>query len=176
MASPPGASRFRGDVGPPVVRGGMAALLPVRMPGVRPWGGRKRTSGTPDPALRPGPQIGVDLIAVSRVRRVFEGKPAPLASVFTEEELRYSMQQRRPFTHLAARFAVKEAVFKALGRGQSQGMHWTDVETVHGPCGEPRLILRGEVARLAGAKGLHRCAVSLTHAGDYALAAVLFTP
>jgi holo-[acyl-carrier protein] synthase len=175
MASPPGASRFRGDVGPSVVRGGMAALLPVRMPGVRPWGGRKRTSGTPDPALRPGPQIGVDLIAVSRVRRVFEGKPVLLATVFTEEELRYSTRQRRPFMHLAARFAAKEAALKALGTGLTGRMAWRDVETVHGPWAEPRLILRGEVARLARAKGLHRCAVSLSHAGGFAMAAVIFT-
>lgn len=119
--------------------------------------------------------MAVDLIAVSKVRRVFEGRQALLATVFTREELRYSTGQRRPFMHLAARFAAKEAVFKALGRGLSGEMSWLDVKIVHGPWAEPRLILRGEAARLAKAKGLHRCAVSLTHAGGYAMAAVLFT-
>jgi holo-[acyl-carrier protein] synthase len=130
---------------------------------------------TPPSTLCAEPQIGVDLIAVSRVRRVFEGKQALLATVFTKEELRYCTRQRRPFMHLAARFAAKEAVLKALGKGLTGRMCWRDVETVHGPWAEPRLILRGEVARLAEGKGLLRCAVSLSHAGDYAMAAVLFT-
>ena len=175
MASPPGVSRSRSDAGSPVVRGGIAALIPVRMPALRPLAHRGGRAVEPDSAPGSGAQIGVDLIAVSRVRRVFEGKSALLATVFTEEELRYCTRQRRPFMHLAARFAAKEAVFKALGRGLSGGMRWTDVETVHGAWAEPRLVLRGEAARLADSRGLHRYAVSLTHAGGYAMAAVIFT-
>jgi holo-[acyl-carrier protein] synthase len=118
----------------------------------------------------------VDLISIARVRQVFEGKAALLVSVFTEEELRYCTRQRRPFMHLAARFAAKEAVFKALGTGASAGLCWTDVETVHGELAEPQLVLRHQAARLADAKGLSKYAVSLTHAGGYAMAAVIFIP
>jgi holo-[acyl-carrier protein] synthase len=135
----------------------------------------RRRQTAPDSAPGCGALIGVDLISIVRVRKVFEGKPTLLASVFTEEELRYSTRQRRPFMHLAARFAAKEAVLKALGTGVSGGIRWTDVETVHGALAAPRLILRGEAARLADAKGLAWCAVSLTHAGGYAMAAVIFT-
>jgi holo-[acyl-carrier protein] synthase len=117
----------------------------------------------------------VDLVLISQIRRVFEGKDALLAEVFTEEEIRYSTGQRRLYQHLAARYAAKEAVFKGLGTGMTGRMRWGDVETVHGAWGEPHLMLRGEVARLAATKGLRRCALSLTHAGNYALAAVLFT-
>jgi len=53
-------------------------------------------------------------------------------------------------------------------------VRWTDVEVVREACGAPRVVLRGEAARLAAARGFRRCALSLTHAGDYALAAVLF--
>ncbi len=116
----------------------------------------------------------MDLVAVSRVRRTFEGKAELLESVFTPEELRYCTRQRNPFRHLAARFAAKEAVVKGLGTGLTGAMRWRDIETVHGPLGEPCLILRGEVARLAESRGLYRCSLSLTHAGDYAMAAVLF--
>jgi holo-[acyl-carrier protein] synthase len=175
MASPLGVSRFRGEAGAPVVRRGIAALIPVRMPGVQRWARRGRKAVGPGSALGSEAQIGVDLIAISRVRRVFEGRPALLATVFTEEELRYSTRQRRPFMHLAARFAAKEAALKALGTGLTGKLTWLDVETVHGRLAAPRLILRGEVSRLARAKGLHRCAVSLSHAGGYALAAVIFT-
>ncbi len=117
----------------------------------------------------------MDLVLISKVRRVFEGKQSLLAEVFTEEELRYCTAQRRPFQHLAARFAAKEAVLKGLGTGMTGRMSWREVETVHGACGEPRLVLRGEVARMAASKGLARCALSLTHAGNYAVAAVVFT-
>ena len=121
------------------------------------------------------PQLGVDLVPISQVRRVFEGKDALLAEVFTEEEIRYCTGQRRPFQHLAARYAAKEAVFKGLGTGMTGRMRWRDVEAVHGAWGEPHLTLRGEIARLAAARGLRRCGLSLTHAGNYALAAVLLT-
>jgi holo-[acyl-carrier protein] synthase len=106
---------------------------------------------------------------------VFDGKATLLADVFTPEELRYSLGRRRPFEHLAARYAAKEAVFKGLRTGLTARLRWHDVEIVREARGEPRLILRGEAARLASANGFRRCAVSLTHAGDYALAAVLFT-
>ncbi len=109
------------------------------------------------------------------MRRVFERRESLLAEVFTGEELRYCESQRSPFQHLAARYAAKEAAFKGLGTGKTARMHWRDVETIRNAWGEPQLVLRGEVARLAGAKGLNHCALSLTHAGDYAMAVVLFT-
>jgi holo-[acyl-carrier protein] synthase len=105
---------------------------------------------------------------------VFEGKTKLLADVFTQEELRYSLGRRRPFEHLAARYAAKEAVFKGLGTGVIGALRWRDVEVVRDACGGPRVILHGAAARLAAARGFRRCALSLTHAGDYALAAVLF--
>jgi holo-[acyl-carrier protein] synthase len=141
----------------------------------RPWGSRGCASRTGNSEEGILPQLGVDLVPISQIRRIFEGKDSLLAEVFTEEEIRYSTGQRRPFQHLAARYAAKEAVFKGLGTGMTGRMRWRDVEAVHGAWGEPHLMLRGEVARLAAAKGLRRCALSLTHAGNYALAAVLFT-
>jgi holo-[acyl-carrier protein] synthase len=116
----------------------------------------------------------VDLIAVSRVREVFEGREKLLGAVFTAEEMRYCRQQKKQFMHLAARYAAKEAAVKGLGTGMTGRMSWRDIETVRGILGEPRLVLHGEAARLAEARGLHRCAVSLSHAGDYAMAVVLF--
>lgn len=152
----------------------MAALFPAHIPAPRPWTPSGRPRRLPRSETTIDPQIGVDLTPISRIRRVFEGRKALLAEVFTEEELRYCTQQRRPFEHLAARYAAKEAAFKGLQTGVTGAMRWQDVEVVRGAWGEPRLILRGEAARLATVRGLRQCAVSLTHAGDYALAAVLF--
>jgi len=145
------------------------------MPALRAWARETRGLAALVPATDPGPQIGVDLVAVSRVQQVFEGRPGLLSIVFTEEELRYCTRQRRPYMHLAARFAAKEAVLKALGRGLIGEASWREVETVNGLWAEPRLLLHGEVARLAREKGLRRYSVSLTHAAGYALAAVIFS-
>ncbi len=120
-------------------------------------------------------QIGVDLALISKIRRVFEGRRTLLDDVFTQSELQYSLGRRRPFEHLAARYAAKEAVFKGLQAGDGTGeMRWRDVEVVRDPGRAPRVVLHGEAARLAAARGYRRCALSLTHAGDYAMAAVLF--
>ncbi|HSB68244.1 MAG TPA: holo-ACP synthase [Candidatus Methylomirabilis sp.] len=153
----------------------MVTLLPVRLPIPRRFAKRGRKAAAPGRRRAAGPFIGVDLIAVSRVRQVFAGRDALLKAVFTAEELRYCLRQKNPFLHLAARYAAKEAAVKGLGTGMTGTMSWRDVETVHGPLGEPRLVLHGEVARLAEANGLHRLGVSLSHAGNYAMAAVFFT-
>ena len=152
----------------------LAALVPVRIPLPRPWTPSGRASRLPRPETADDPQVGVDLAPVSKIRRVFEGKAKLLADVFTHEEIRYSFGRRRPFEHLAARYAAKEAVFKGLRTGVTGALRWQDVEVVREACGGPRVILRREAARLAAARGFRRCAISLTHAGDYALAAVLF--
>jgi holo-[acyl-carrier protein] synthase len=150
---------------------GLSRLLPVRLSPLRPLEDAPSGAGP-----RARAQIGVDLIAVSKVQRVFEGKPALLTRVFTTEELAYATRQRRPFVHLAARFAAKEAVFKGVGTGLAAGMTWRDVATVHRTRGAPALRLSGETARLLRARGFRRYALSLSHSEDYALAAVLFTP
>ncbi len=151
----------------------MAGLLRLSLAPPRRWGTRSHGRERNDSGLTP--QLGVDLVSVLRLREVFEGRPALAEAVFTAEELRYARAQRRPFVHLAARYAAKEAVLKALGTGFTAEMDWREIETIHGASGEPHVQLRGAVARAAEAKGLRCCAVSLTHSGAYALAAVLVT-
>jgi holo-[acyl-carrier protein] synthase len=175
MAFPVGTSPFRAEPADPPVQGGLVALLPVRIPIPRPYAKRGRKAGVAETLAAADPCIGVDLIEVSRVREVFEGREALLEAVFTAEEMRYSRSQKELFMHLAARYAAKEAAVKGLGTGMTGRMSWRDVETVRGVLGEPRLVLHGEAARLAEARGLHRCAVSLSHAGGYAVAVVLFS-
>jgi len=153
----------------------LASLLPARIPVPRPWTLSGRSSILRHSKTTSHPQIGVDLTPISKFQRVFEGRQTLLAEVFTPEELRYCRRQRRPFQHLAVRYAAKEAVFKGLETGLTGPLRWRDVEIERGPLGEPHLILRGATARLAAAKGFRRCAVSLTHAADYALATVLFS-
>ena len=174
MASPPGASKSRASRPRRPAALGLAALVPVRIPLPQTWTPSGRASRRPRSEPATHLQIGVDLVPVSKIRRVFEGRATLLEDVFTQEELRYSFRRRRPFEHLAARYAAKEAAFKGLPLGVSGAARWTDVEVVRKAGEGPRVVLHGEAARLAAARGFRRCALSLTHAGDYALAAVLF--
>lgn len=117
--------------------------------------------------------MGVDLVEMSSFRSKFEDRDELLKEVFTAAELGYARAQRRPWLHLAARFAAKEATFKAIGCGIAGAMSWRDVEVRRDEAGEPSLRLSGETARRAAALGLRRFAASLTHGKRYVVAVVL---
>ena len=115
-------------------------------------------------------QVGVDLLPVARMARLATENPGIGETLFTGLELRYCLGKRRTFEHMAARFAAKEAVLKALGTGLGQRMRWTDVEIVVGVLGRPRVRLHGEVAAWARRRGLAQIDVSLSHTAELALA------
>jgi len=111
--------------------------------------------------------VGLDIIEVGRIRRLGRN-PRFLPKVFTPEEIRYCCARKNRWQHLAVRFAAKEAVWKALGRG---GVRWRDIGVVRQGSGRPEVRLRhkkfGRVTVL----------VSLSHTERYAAAcAVAFKP
>jgi holo-[acyl-carrier protein] synthase len=118
---------------------------------------------------------GVDLVEVARLARALGDGTGRFASrVFTEDELAYAAARpRRRDEHLAARFAAKEAVLKALGTGWSDGIAWTDVETRRDGDGPPTVQLRGRAAEVAASLGVRRWALSLTHTSTHAVASVI---
>jgi holo-[acyl-carrier protein] synthase len=132
-------------------------------------------TGAPPPrgsALR----HGVDLVHVPRLREALEENPALEAGLFTDAERAYCRGRADPWPHFAARFAAKEAVLKALRRGISaegpdRALLEIEVERAHGP---PVLRLRGGVARRAARAGLATPHLSLAHAGEYAVASVVW--
>jgi holo-[acyl-carrier protein] synthase len=116
-------------------------------------------------ADRPAPGVGIDLIEIERLERALERRPRLAERVFTAQELAYSNARARPGRHLAARFAAKEAVVKALGlRGFGLG----EIEIVSGE--PPEVRLRGRTAELAGERQI---SVSLTHSRESAAAVAL---
>jgi holo-[acyl-carrier protein] synthase len=119
-------------------------------------------------------KVGIDLVEISKFRRVFQDRPALLASVFTEEELRYSRTKRPAHPHLAARFAAKEAVLKALGTGLRGALSWQAIEVGKELAGAPRLLLHGSAAAVAKSQGITAASLSLSHSINYAIAIVLF--
>jgi holo-[acyl-carrier protein] synthase len=117
-------------------------------------------------------RAGVDLVEVARIAELLGAYDERFRRrVFTEAEL--VVCGDRP-ERLAARFAAKEAVSKALGTGIGR-VRWRDIEVLRGPTGEPELVLSGAAAKVAAELGLRRWAISLSHAGGQAIALVVAT-
>jgi holo-[acyl-carrier protein] synthase len=119
-------------------------------------------------------QTGVDLVAVERVERLVKRYARAAEALFTPRELEYCNARRGRYEHMAARFAAKEAVLKALGTGKRGRMRWTEVEILNEPeSGRPSVRLEGAVASFAKSHGLSEIDVSLSHTGGLALALVV---
>ncbi|RMH10379.1 MAG: holo-[acyl-carrier-protein] synthase [Planctomycetota bacterium] len=117
---------------------------------------------------------GVDLVEVSRIVELRADHPERfLTRCFTPGEREYCLKQKRVDEHLAARFAAKEAVLKALGLGLRGGILWTDVEINRDPEGAPKVLLHGRAAELASEQRIEAWLVSLTHTSTHALASVI---
>jgi holo-[acyl-carrier protein] synthase len=111
--------------------------------------------------------VGTDLVDVDRFRRAITRTPGLVERVFTDDEQRYARTRRDPAEALAARFAAKEAVMKALAVGIG-AFPWRDVEVVRADGGAPSLILHGDAGSLAGRRGVGGWLVSLTHTATVA--------
>ncbi len=107
--------------------------------------------------------IGIDLLEIDRLERALERHPRLAERVFTAAEREYAAARVRPGRHLAARFAAKEAVVKALGLSGGFGLR--DIEVVAGE--PPTVRLSGRAAEAAGDRTVE---ISLTHSRDNAAA------
>jgi holo-[acyl-carrier protein] synthase len=121
--------------------------------------------------------VGVDIVELDRVRRALDRHGERfLARIYTPEEI--ARYRNRP-SELAARFAAKEAVSKALGVGLNHlsvhGIRWHEVEVLPDPLGKPIVYLSGRARALAQELGLREWAISLSHGRDYAVAFVVAT-
>lgn len=99
-------------------------------------------------------------------RRGFGGR------VFADQELADCRRRARPQIHLAARFAVKEAYFKALGTGWS-GVAWKEVVVRSDGASPPTVLTSGTVSELSRSRGVKKVHLSISHEGDYAVAVVV---
>ena len=114
--------------------------------------------------------VGVDLIEIDRIAATLDrfGERF-LRRVYTEREVAYC-RGRAP--QLAARFAAKEAVMKALGTG-TRGIGWREVEVTRRRTGQPEIALHGRAVARARRMGIDRLAVSLAHSRSHAVASVV---
>lgn len=122
--------------------------------------------------------VGVDVVSISRVKKAIEKCGASfLKRVFTERELEYCFQSGYSYEKLAARFAAKEAVFKAIGRASRSRLGWRGVE-VEAVDQEARVVMSETLLNILREKGARNILISLSHdrTSDVAIAvAVLIT-
>ena len=115
------------------------------------------------------------LVEPSRIEQALERHGGRFSKrLYTPDEIAYCEGFKNRAERFAARFAAKEAAFKALGTGWRNGVRWLDVEVTHLPSGKPELVLRGRAQELAGQLGVTRTAVSISHSDRYAVAQVIF--
>jgi holo-[acyl-carrier protein] synthase len=110
--------------------------------------------------------VGIDLLEIDRLERALERRPRLAERIFTSAERDYAAARARPGRHLAARFAAKEAVVKALGLSGGFGLR--EIEVVAGE--PPRVSLSGRAAEAANGE---RIKISLTHSRDFAAAVAI---
>ena len=109
------------------------------------------------------PGVGIDLLEIDRLERALKRHPRLAERLFTMAEREYAAARARPARHLAARFAAKEAVVKALGLNGGFGLR--EIEIVSGA--PPTVRLWGRAAEAAAGRQVD---ISLTHSRDNAAA------
>ena len=119
---------------------------------------------------------GIDIVDVEKFRAVF-GRNAGLADeLFTGNEREYCLSRRDPSLHFACCFAAKESYLKALGtgfRGTGIDHVFQEIEVYAANSGKPEILIHGWAARMAKKRKIRHCALSISHASRYAVAAVL---
>jgi holo-[acyl-carrier protein] synthase len=119
--------------------------------------------------------IGVDIVETVRIEEAMGRHGQRFTKrLFTPLEIEYCEGFKNKAERYAARFAAKEAAFKALGTGWRKGVRWLDVEVSNLPSGKPELRLTGQALELSRAMGVARTFVTISHSDRYAVVQVIF--
>jgi holo-[acyl-carrier protein] synthase len=121
--------------------------------------------------------VGIDMVEVARVKRALEDAKTGRrfrARVYTEKEIDYCEgKQQGKYQSYAGRFAAKEAVMKALGRGWGSKVGWLDIEILPTLGGRPEVSLLNKTSRYADQLGIRSFSISITHTKELAVAYVI---
>lgn len=118
--------------------------------------------------------IGIDLVKIKRIHEAAQKwEKRFLNRIFTPLEQQYCFGHLDPFLHLSGRFAIKEAVFKAIGTGWRSGVKWTEIEVTNNSQGKPIVTVNGRVKQLMADLGVIEIHASISHDTDYAIGQVV---
>ena len=120
---------------------------------------------------------GVDIVEISRIKQAAKKwSDRFLKRIFTAKELEYAHGKSIPFQHLAARFAAKEAVLKAIGDSTIHRIEWVNVEILNDEHGKPVVNLSGQAKKIKQEKNISNIIISMSHTRTYAVAnAIILT-
>src|ERR1700712_3723066 len=117
--------------------------------------------------------LGIDIVDVERIAEKLNKGNGFRDLVFSANEIAYCENKPNKFEHYAARFAAKEAFFKALGTGWLNGTAFNEVEIINNELGKPEVVLLGETNITISTVGITNIMVSLTHIKTAASAVVI---
>jgi holo-[acyl-carrier protein] synthase len=117
--------------------------------------------------------IGTDIIEIGRIEDKLNRTRGLREKIFTPREIEYSESRGRSGEHFAARFAAKEAFFKAMGTGWRSGYRFDDVEIANDALGKPEVLVHRKVKDFCEANGISRSHVTLSHSRELAKAVVI---
>ena len=117
--------------------------------------------------------IGIDMIEVERVQHNINRNAGFKEMIFSPAEIEYCESSVNKYERFAARFAAKEAFFKALGSGWAEGTQFNEVQVLPAANGKPELVLNGRTKETVSALGRLFFSVSLSHLKNIATAIVI---
>ncbi len=117
--------------------------------------------------------LGTDIVEVDRIAEKIANDSGFKELVFSKNEIDYCEQQKFKAENYAARFAAKEAFFKALGSGWASGTHFNEIEIQHDAAGKPFLNFLGETKKTFATLQQQKIFVSLSHTKTLATAIVI---
>jgi holo-[acyl-carrier protein] synthase len=110
--------------------------------------------------------LGIDIIEIARIKQSIEKYGDRfLDKVFTKGEINYCNKKFNKYQHYAARFAAKEAVYKALASGWKEGLRWKDIEIQNDPTGMPVVKPGGKLQSFLANDTQLR--ISISHSENY---------
>lgn len=118
--------------------------------------------------------VGTDIVEISRIKEMLEKNgPSFIDRIFTESEKTEAAKRKNSPEYFAGRWAVKEALSKALGCGIGSNCEWRDIETVNNSDGKPGTTLSGKALQSAARMEVSDVHVSISHEKDYACAFIV---
>jgi len=117
--------------------------------------------------------LGTDIIEVGRLTSKINREAGFREMIFSKNEIDYCETKANKFEHYAARFAAKEAFFKAIGTGWTKDTAFNEIEIRNGDDGKPELVLLGKTRETIASFGIGKIFVSLSHLKEMASAVVI---
>jgi len=119
--------------------------------------------------------IGIDLVEVSRIKQAVTTKKRFLERIYSKHEIKLSDRGKFRYEELAGRFAVKEAILKAIKTGWRRGVQFKNIVVLNEESGAPYVTLNGKVKEIADSLGVRNVFISISHTKDLAVGLAIAT-